>query len=1359
MHKIDRHTGSLTFFITLMLSLSACVGEADRIEIIGEHPLDDIPVGCTAERVSLDRWEVRCADAHLVEASDMDVVEDPDRAVMPDQDAPDLEGLPDLNVMEDAEIIDEGLSPLQDAEVIDFEVQDGGLTPSCDPPLALTSETDVALALSLVSIQASGGSGAWRFELAENQSGGLINPNTGAYLAGEQSGTVDRVVLTDAQCEGEATLEIGVVEGMNVKPRSPIVQRGDQLQIEVEGGSGTSTLRLIHSESGGAVLGDLSYATGAQLGTDLLEVLDVHTGERVSITINVRSSAPIRISPALTAFPIGSYAQLNPQGGSGHYDLNVMPPLIADGLTLTAEVPTSQRVAVVDHFTGRSTFVEIQAVESVRADVPPQNDHFLSTIMIADHDLDGDGIRDAVIGQAQADVMGLNSGGIFVFLSGDAENTLYPSSPSQVFSSRARRAEVGRSFILVDLTGDGRVDLLYGSRGEDLVHRDGGALFLHAGLEEGGFEDEPTQTFNAIQTDDHLGASLSACDVNGDGWIDIVGGAVLYEDRRQDPINWNEGGVYLFLGGPEGFPSTADQIIRGRYYDQEVGGMNYPHFNYAYDLTTGDWNGDGLCDVAVSSLTWLFGGVGQVQIHAGRAADDMGLGGVSANPVVIIESDEERDQNNNLGRQLTSGELTGDGIDELVIGQYASDRVGNNNGAAHVFYGGGAISWTEENINHPRWVSPYTAEWTMEGNNWDHLSGVLSVIDYDGLPPQDLLVGGWYMDGVNGWDTGVIRVYLGAETGLSETEVITVHGPESAFQLFEGVAYLGDIDADGHGEWIARSNRGGGSHYHLGQTFLLTAHLEGTGNEDSVGGGDPVGGVEYRGTAMSLDEEWSMDLVRLNLPLQSAGAQFGYSVAWVGDFDGDGFEDAVVTASHASYTGATPAQGLINSGGLWLFRGQADGGMDEGQHMDKFVNFSDWDHVKGVSSAGDFNGDGWADFAVVIGNDERPATWTEAHWLNGAEDSCTALGYDQGGIYVFLGGPSADLTPDFAYYSDVGGLLPEAIEGGFDFNGDGFHDLAIGAIRRSSPDGGKGSVDLVFGRPLEPTLQEWQGPVARPMQVICSVDEQRFGGAQDEHYGYVLKGVSDLNHDGCDEIAVGARLSHVNGEPYQGAVYVYFGHGGQGCLTGPEGFVIESGERYIQLGTSIDAADLDGDGLDEIAVGAPYARVDGIGFGGAWVLPGALLSRSQRVSLSSLRQSSGSQRAEGQVWFNSASEEQRWFVSGSSQSSEAGRGVALLPSRDGSLGGVALGEVMGNSHGVSGLGMVRVFQLSEEGGFEPSPIAELWGESARPESRLSEGALRASPYTPRLIVGAREGGGVGIDHGSAYVIDLSAVLD
>ena len=251
-----------------------------------------------------------------------------------------------------------------------------------------------------------------------------------------------------------------------------------------------------------------------------------------------------------------------------------------------------------------------------------------------------------------------------------------------------------------------------------------------------------------------------------------------------------------------------------------------------------------------------------------------------------MQSDQEQDTSGQLGRRLSSADFNGDGIADLAIAHHTSDYSLTNQGAVHVFYGGGIISWDEHaEVNDedtPIILSPYQSDWTYFGRVHDNFGTFMSAIDYDGQEPMDLMVTSAYGDGVNGWDTGVLRVFTGHEDGLSAEAVMSLHGASNAFQLFESAACLGDINGDGQADWVAQSNRQGSEYWHYGAQYLITS--EAPSEEEAAERNDLVTEVHMEARPSEEDPE-VLEMVevqqvfntsKLSLPTQASGAQFGY---------------------------------------------------------------------------------------------------------------------------------------------------------------------------------------------------------------------------------------------------------------------------------------------------------------------------------------------------------------------------------------------------------------------------------------------------------------------------------------------------
>ena len=265
-----------------------------------------------------------------------------------------------------------------------------------------------------------------------------------------------------------------------------------------------------------------------------------------------------------------------------------------------------------------------------------------------------------------------------------------------------------------------------------------------------------------------------------------------------------------------------------------------------------------------------------------------------------------------------------------------------------------------------------------------------------------------------------------------------------------------------------------------------------------------------------------------------------------------------------------------------------------------------------VSGVGDFNGDGIED--LLIG-------------AEGAKPN----GYNSGRTYVLFGS-NTDL-PNPLELSSVNGVNGFAINGeakddesgrsvsnAGDINGDGIEDLIIGAWRNDPNGFDSGRCYVVFGsdsglpHPLE--LSDLNGTNGFAIN----------GESAGDRSGYSVSGVGDINDDGIDDLGIGASSAGINGRSY-----VIFGNSNGFSssielseLNGSNGFAIEGEEGSNGFGENIsDAGDINGDGIDDLVIGAPSADPNGDSSGRSYVLFGSSAGFESPFDLSNLDGTNG----------------------------------------------------------------------------------------------------------------------------------------
>ena len=418
-----------------------------------------------------------------------------------------------------------------------------------------------------------------------------------------------------------------------------------------------------------------------------------------------------------------------------------------------------------------------------------------------------------------------------------------------------------------DVNGDGIPDIIVGAPFRNAFK---GAVFIYLGGQT--ISSSPI-TLEGSQNGEKFGSSVSGGkDVNNDGCSDIIVGAFEHSSMSLT----KNGRAYVYFGSgsppcPSSINSTfPDVILEGVVGNEQFG------FSVA---GMGDINDDQIPEILIGAPGSSIASSNPGHAYIFFGSDSL-LGSINASSANITLTGTV--QGDRFGYAVSGGgDIDGDQVPDLAVGATIPSPIAPF-GAAYLFSGGG--------LNADRVASSAEVVFTGAAVN-DQLGWTLTIMgDMNGDNLSDLAVGTRFPDG----EKGAVYLFFSGSGFVSKNTSLAdviLTGINTGDQFGWVVADGGDINLDGVND------------------LIVGARLATSQNSSSLDTG--VTYIFYGGPAL-LNKDASMADVELGgVALDD---EFGYSVAGIGDTNGDGYPEIAVGAR---FSDNNP---LIDNGAVYIYR-------------------------------------------------------------------------------------------------------------------------------------------------------------------------------------------------------------------------------------------------------------------------------------------------------------------------------------------------------------------------------------------------------------------------------------------------------
>jgi hypothetical protein len=471
----------------------------------------------------------------------------------------------------------------------------------------------------------------------------------------------------------------------------------------------------------------------------------------------------------------------------------------------------------------------------------------------ASGDINGDGYDDIVASAPQADPLGRTDAGVVYVTFGKAANqsNIDLSSANDGFKitgaydsnfiGRFRYNPIGNfaksSIAVGDINGDGYEEIIIGAPDAkpyyDPINANNGRnaagmVYVLYG-KANGFADIDLQNLSAsdgfkilgaYQSNgstyfygDRLGSSVAVGDVNGDGFGDIVIGAIT-ADPLYDPITHattrNSAGVVFVIYGKVNAFSDIDLASMATNQGAKILASDVSG-EAGYSLDIGNVNGDNYADIVIAAPEAAPLGrfeAGAVYVVYGKASfTDTDLKYLDSATGLIIMGEKAGDK---CGVSVAVGDINNDGYGDIVIGAPIADAMGRSNaGVGYVILYNQGLQQVDL-LN----LSSYVGFKIQGASSSDDTGMSVAVVDINNDGYSDVVVGAPYSDPLSRSSAGIANVVYGKANGFADVD-LSIFTSGAGFKILGAERYdnlgrtivFGDVNGDGNQDLIF----GGGS--------------------------------------------------------------------------------------------------------------------------------------------------------------------------------------------------------------------------------------------------------------------------------------------------------------------------------------------------------------------------------------------------------------------------------------------------------------------------------------------------------------------------------------------------------------------